>query len=1189
MSSKKYLSLGASALALTLAASTYAEAQQYLPTINVGNKSRGKAQKPVTAARNVSPTTSASSEPVQTLGQKIDGDAPNSIWSPTTADGKSAYIEKWQIPSQSASITRTQIERTINIVDTQDAVKYMPSLFVRKRNNGDTDSVLETRTWGINSSARSLVYADDLLLTPLINNNNGNGSPRWGLVAPEEIERVDFLYGPFSAQYAGNSIGGVLKITTRMPEKLTATAKNITNFMDWSQYGEQKFLVNNVTQLFVGDKINDFMWNVSGNWQRGSQNPLTYVVNNTPSQGTFLATPGAFDLGGKFNQPTGIIGSTGNLVNDQVQGKAKFAYDINTKTRATYTLGFYSNDGTSYTNNYLVQGGGDYFGGYQPLGTKAGGARTSVTADQFTPNFTTKNATDFATGRYRIQQKLLTNAAAVRSNTGGLFDYEISASNFTYLQNDQRNPWSAAVPYGGYTQTGRVNKQGGTYWTLLDINGILRPEDGLLKGHNISFGMHGDQFNLNNPTYYTLDWASGEASAYGFAQTIARGTTRTKALWVQDAKNLTDDLKLTVGLRAENWMATNGVNQTNPYSMPATGFGVIAPYTQTQIRDMNPVYQPNLYSTRFSPKGSLEYKYDSKWTVVGNIGMANRFPTVGELYNLNINTSSNTNVLPNPYLRPEVALNKEINFNRKIGEAGNMRVTLFDEEVRDAIIAQVGTAYGSSTGAILTSRNTNIDRIRNSGVEATVTKDDVFIKGLEMSGNMTWVNSRIIANSTWSPGAVPITPAAVTGASNYDSWCWSVVGKRVPYVPEWRYKYTVNWRPDDHWSFFAAMRYQSKVYSIMSNNDTGTNTYTGFDRFFLVDLKATYKTDKHWMLDLGIDNVNNYKYTLFHPFPQRTYYLSAKYELGDQKKGEEGIFAGDSIAAPDVSNWIKQVPFTLDPDERDFVATTVKKAPVAQPTTKWQGIYAGLNAGGAWGSNSTQIIANALTTPDSSLTNYGSNASSTAAYSAAPYSAGSNFTGFMGGGQLGYNYQVAEKVIIGAETDIQAVGGITGNAPIYGLGSDAKNVKYSTFSNQKTNLGYIGTARGRFGYAFAPTLLIYGTGGLAYGGVNAQINYGSSDTQGGAGIGSSSTSATLVGWNAGGGFEWMFMPNWSVKAEYLYYNLGNITTPATIVASANNAWSYQATNSTQFTGNLARAGVNYHINWDTTPVVVAKY
>ena len=1186
--SRKYLSLGVSAIALTIASASIAEAQQYLPTINVGSKTRGKPQKPVAAARNVTPTTAAPAEPVQTLGQKIDGDAPNSIWSPTTADGKSAYIEKWQLPSQSASITRTQIERTINIVDSQDAVKYMPSLFVRKRNNGDTDSVLETRTWGINSSARSLVYADDLLLTPLIANNNTTGAPRFGLIAPEEIERVDFLYGPFSAQYAGNSMGGVLKYTTRMPEKLTATAKNITNFMDFSQYGEQKFLVNNVTQLFVGDKINDFMWNVSGNWQRGSQQPLTYVVNGATSAispALFLATPGAFDIGGKFNQPTGVIGSASNLVNDQVQGKAKFAYDLNTTTRATYTLGLFSNDGTAYINNYLVNGGGEYFGGVQPLNS---GGTKKATADQFTTNMSSTNAQSFANGRYRVQQKLLTNAGAIKSNTGGLFDYEISASNFTYLENNTMQPNSGAVPYGGWTSTGRVNKLGGTYWTLFDANGIVRPDDGLLKGHNISFGMHGDQFNLNNPTYYTLSWPSGEASAYGFAQTIARGTTRTKALWVQDAKNLTDDIKLTVGLRAENWMATNGINQSNPVSLPATGFGLIAPYNPSQIAQMNPIYQPNLYSTRFSPKGSLEYKYDDKWTIVGNIGMANRFATVSELYSLALNTSAGSNVYPNPYLKPEVALNKEINFNRKFGETGNMRVTLFDEEVRDAIIAQYTTSTSATSSAYVSSQNVNIQRIRNSGVEATVTKDDVFLKGLEMSGNVTWVNSRIISDPTWIPSTIPTSPANVL-TGNYDSWCWTVVGKRVPYVPEWRYKYTINWRPDKNWSFFAAMRYQSKIYSVFSNNDTGTNTYQGFDRFFLVDLKATYKTDNHWMLDLGIDNVNNYKYTLFHPFPQRTYYLSAKYELGDQKKGAEGIFAGDSIAAPDINNWIKQVPFTLDPDERDFVATTVKKAPTAEPITKWGGIYAGINAGGAWGSNSSQIAAYGLTTPPASLTGYGSNASSAAAYSASPYSAGTNFTGFIGGGQIGYNRQVAEKIIIGAETDIQAVGSITGNAPIYGLGSDTSNVKYSTFSNQKADLNYLGTVRGRFGYAFAPTLLIFGTGGLAYGGVNAQINYSSSDTQGGAGIGSSSSSTTLVGWNAGGGVEWMFMTNWSVKAEYLYYNLGNISTPATIVTSANNAWSYQATNSTQFTGNLARAGVNYHLNWDATPVVLAKY
>ena len=90
--------------------------------------------------------------------------------------------------------------------------------------------MLATRTWGVSSSARSLVYADDILLSALIHNNNSIGAPRWALVSPEEIERIDFLYGPFSAAYPGNSMGGVLQITTRMPEKAEATVKQTTAF-----------------------------------------------------------------------------------------------------------------------------------------------------------------------------------------------------------------------------------------------------------------------------------------------------------------------------------------------------------------------------------------------------------------------------------------------------------------------------------------------------------------------------------------------------------------------------------------------------------------------------------------------------------------------------------------------------------------------------------------------------------------------------------------------------------------------------------------------------------------------------------------------------------------------------------------------------------------------------------------------
>jgi iron complex outermembrane recepter protein len=95
---------------------------------------------------------------------------------------------------------------------------------VRKRYIGDYDhAVLASRASGTGNSARSLVYADGILLSNLLG-NGASFTPRWGLVTSEEIERVDVLYGPFSAAYPGNSVGAVVDYVTLMPTQFEATA-----------------------------------------------------------------------------------------------------------------------------------------------------------------------------------------------------------------------------------------------------------------------------------------------------------------------------------------------------------------------------------------------------------------------------------------------------------------------------------------------------------------------------------------------------------------------------------------------------------------------------------------------------------------------------------------------------------------------------------------------------------------------------------------------------------------------------------------------------------------------------------------------------------------------------------------------------------------------------------------------------
>jgi iron complex outermembrane receptor protein len=148
----------------------------------------------------------------QSLGiVRIDGAAPTSLPS--------------RIPTTMEGVTGEAIARDINATDAEDALKYLPSLVVRKRYIGDYNhAVLSTRASGTGNSARSLVYADGILLSNLLG-NGATFAPRWGLVSPEEIARVDVMYGPFSAAYSGNAVGAVVDYQTRMPTRFEAHAR----------------------------------------------------------------------------------------------------------------------------------------------------------------------------------------------------------------------------------------------------------------------------------------------------------------------------------------------------------------------------------------------------------------------------------------------------------------------------------------------------------------------------------------------------------------------------------------------------------------------------------------------------------------------------------------------------------------------------------------------------------------------------------------------------------------------------------------------------------------------------------------------------------------------------------------------------------------------------------------------------
>ena len=284
-----------------------------------------------------------------------------------------------------------------------------------------------------------------------------------------------------------------------------------------------------------------------------------------------------------------------------------------------------------------------------------------------------------------------------------------------------------------------------------------------------------------------------------------------------------------------------------------------------------------------------------------------------------------------------------------------------------------------------------------------------------------------------------------------------------------------------------------------------------------------------------------------------------------------------------------------------------KETAVASPPMPvWTGAYVGLNAGGTW-SNNSQIQTSSypvFISPDAGI-NKSTNAefSDSAITSITTQMSGGNNLGFIGGGQIGYNWQFEKSFVAGIETDIQGVAGANSNNAanynslnIFGVNNDHQQVLTSVSGSR--NLNYLGTVRGRLGNLILQNLLAYASGGFAYGGASLQANsYQYITSDGVSTIFSTATfpgksfSGTLLGWTAGAGVEWMFMPSWSARVEYLYYDLGsasaNISQTVRLEKDSPH-WVNSNQGYSRFNGNIVRAGVNYHFNFASAPVV-AKF
>ena len=290
-------------------------------------------------------------------------------------------------------------------------------------------------------------------------------------------------------------------------------------------------------------------------------------------------------------------------------------------------------------------------------------------------------------------------------------------------------------------------------------------------------------------------------------------------------------LTLTLGARYEWWKAFGGSNFS---AVPALN-----------------VFQPERTAQGLSPKGSFRWTPAGHWSVTLSAARALRFPTVSELYQA-ISTGPALTV-PNPDLTPEDAFSAELAAESRFA-GGHVRLSLFHESIKDALVSQSAPLVPGST--TLFNYVQNIGRTRANGIEFAAEKRNL-LPGVDVDGSLTIADPKTVSDPAFRPAE----------------------GKLIPQVPRRKATLVVTGHLTDRLSLAGAVRYASRSFATIDNSDTVGHTYQGFEGYVVADARALYRLNPHLDLAVGVENLTDKRYFLFHPFPGRTFTAELHWRL----------------------------------------------------------------------------------------------------------------------------------------------------------------------------------------------------------------------------------------------------------------------------------------------------------------------
>lgn len=598
----------------------------------------------------------------------------------------------------SSVITPEDME-AINIATTEDLVKFEPSLVVRRRFIGDANGTLGIRGSNMFQTTRSMVFADGVPLHYFLE-SRWSGAPRWTLVSASEIAQVELLYGPFSAEYSGNAMGGVINIETAIPQSRRVHVDGSVFSQDFDAYGFNDTVNGYKGFASYGDRFGDLSVYLSYNHLENEAQPQSfYYGGNTQAanlQPVSGAIPGLDEEGNQrlFFGDTGVVNTTTDNV------KLKLGYDWerwSTLLNIAYEDRLSRSDGA---NSYVTDSGGN------PVW---GGA-------------VTQNGTAFSIPASRLnvgtmERDTLSTGWRLRGDLAEGISLETSLSHFTIIRDESRE--SAVNPaHPDASPAGQVSDYGDTGWRTAEVK--LRFDGRLTEGLSLVTGTRTEIYELNFNIYDSDNYLSGQKAG---AISRSGGETRIDALYAQAAWQFHPQWDTTLGIRYEDWQSENGYFSDDQ--------------PETSGLDLTPV--PGNNRQRVSPKFSLGFEPNSDWQLRYSLAQAYRFPIVEELFSQY--QAYNAVSQANPELKPEDGVHQNLMLERQLAH-GVMRFNLFQETVEEVIESQTDLLPGG--GSVRTF--VPVDKVNTWGAEWIAELQGLWHPQLDLRFNLTYTRSEITEN-----------------------------------------------------------------------------------------------------------------------------------------------------------------------------------------------------------------------------------------------------------------------------------------------------------------------------------------------------------------------------------------------------------------------------------------------------------